>query len=82
MGRSAVSEWCSAALELCSLRLGHGGRELARLAQKTLMEIEARRFCEAAAQRTSDAGIRQLLDDLAQEEPPRKSQMPRPHPVP
>ena len=32
------------------------------------MEIEARRFYEAAAQRTSDAGIRQLLDDLAQEE--------------
>ena len=32
------------------------------------MEIEARRFYEAAAQKTSDAGIRQLLDDLAQEE--------------
>jgi rubrerythrin len=32
------------------------------------MEIEARRFYEAAAQRTEDAGIRQLLDDLAQEE--------------
>src|ERR1700760_4261832 len=33
-----------------------------------LMEIEARRFYEAAAQQTSDAGTRQLLDDLAQEE--------------
>src|SRR5438477_11825249 len=32
------------------------------------MEIESRRFYEAAAQRTNDAGIRQLLDDLAQEE--------------
>jgi erythrin-vacuolar iron transport family protein len=32
------------------------------------MEIESRRFYEAAAQRTTDAGIRQLLDDLAQEE--------------
>src|SRR5258708_3221524 len=36
--------------------------------EAALMEIEARRFYEAAAQRTSDAGIRQLLDDLAQEE--------------
>jgi rubrerythrin len=36
--------------------------------EATLMEIEARRFYEAAAQRTSDAGIRQLLNDLAQEE--------------
>src|SRR3989454_10132665 len=32
------------------------------------MEIESRRFYEAAAQRTNDAGIRQLLDDLAEEE--------------
>jgi rubrerythrin len=32
------------------------------------MEIEAQRFYEAAATRTSDAGIRQLLGDLAQEE--------------
>jgi len=37
-------------------------------AEAALMEIEARRFYEAAAQRTNDAGIRQLLDDLAQEE--------------
>src|SRR2546425_566108 len=33
-----------------------------------LMEIESRRFYEAAAQRTKDASTRQLLDDLAQEE--------------
>ena len=32
------------------------------------MEIESRRFYEAAAQQTTDAGIRQLLGDLAQEE--------------
>src|SRR6266705_603679 len=37
-------------------------------AEAAVMEIESRRFYEAAAQRTSDAGIRQLLDDLAQEE--------------
>ncbi len=37
-------------------------------AEAALMEIDARRFYEAAAQRTDDAGIRQLLDDLAQEE--------------
>jgi rubrerythrin len=36
--------------------------------EAALMEIEARRFYEAAAQRATDAGIRQLLDDLAQEE--------------
>jgi rubrerythrin len=36
--------------------------------EAALMEIESRRFYEAAAQRTEDAGIRQLLDDLAQEE--------------
>lgn len=33
-----------------------------------LMELEARRFYEAAAARTTDAAIRQLLGDLAQEE--------------
>jgi len=32
------------------------------------MELETRRFYEVAAQRTADAGIRQLLGDLAQEE--------------
>ena len=32
-------------------------------AEAALMEIESRRFYEAAAQRTSDAGIRQLVDD-------------------
>ena len=32
------------------------------------MEAETRRFYERVAARTSDAGIRQLLDDLAQEE--------------
>ena len=32
------------------------------------MEAETRRFYERAASRTSDAGIRQLLNDLAQEE--------------
>jgi rubrerythrin len=36
--------------------------------QAALMEIEARQFYEAAARRTSDASIRQLLNDLAQEE--------------
>jgi len=36
--------------------------------EAALMEIQSRRFYQAAAQRTSDAGIRQLLDDLAQEE--------------
>jgi len=36
--------------------------------EAALMEIESRRFYEAAAQRTSDAGIRQVLDDLAHEE--------------
>src|SRR4051812_24005717 len=36
--------------------------------QTALMEMEARRFYESAAQRTTDAGIRQLLGDLAQEE--------------
>jgi rubrerythrin len=36
--------------------------------EAAIMEIEARRFYEAAAQRTTDARIRQLLNDLAQEE--------------
>jgi len=36
--------------------------------EAALMEIESRRFYEAAAQRTTDAGVRQLLGDLAQEE--------------
>lgn len=33
-----------------------------------LLELETRRFYEAAARRTTDAGIRQLLGDLAEEE--------------
>ena len=33
-----------------------------------LMELSARRFYEAAAQQATDAGVRQLLGDLAQEE--------------
>src|SRR5476649_715838 len=45
-----------------TLRPEHAREEAA------LMEIEARRFYEAAAQKTTDAGIRQLLGDLAQEE--------------
>jgi len=38
--------------------------------QKTAetMEVETRRFYEAAAKRTTDTGIRQLLGDLAEEE--------------
>lgn len=36
--------------------------------QAELMEIETKRFYEASAKRTSDAGIRQLLGDLAEEE--------------
>jgi rubrerythrin len=43
------------------------GPERAR-AEAALMEIEARRFYEAAAQRSKDAGVRQLLGDLASEE--------------
>src|SRR5215472_11744874 len=35
--------------------------------QAAAMEVETRRFYERAAARTSDAGIRQLLNDLAQE---------------
>ncbi|HWD91713.1 MAG TPA: ferritin family protein [Verrucomicrobiae bacterium] len=36
--------------------------------EAAVMEIESRRFYEAAAQRATDAKARQLLDDLAQEE--------------
>ncbi len=36
--------------------------------QAAAMEIESRRFYERAAARTQDAAVRQLLDDLAQEE--------------
>ena len=36
--------------------------------QASAMEAETRRFYERAAARAADAGIRQLLDDLAQEE--------------
>jgi rubrerythrin len=36
--------------------------------EAALMEIEARRFYEAAAQQAGDAAVRQLLGDLAQEE--------------
>jgi rubrerythrin len=38
--------------------------------QKTaeLMEVETKRFYEAAARRATDAGVRQLLGDLAEEE--------------
>ncbi len=36
--------------------------------QASTMEVESRQFYLHAAARTSDAGIRQLLDDLAQEE--------------
>ena len=36
--------------------------------QASAIEVETRRFYERAATRTRDAGIRQLLDDLAQEE--------------
>jgi len=36
--------------------------------QASAMEVETRRFYERAAARTADASIRQLLDDLAQEE--------------
>jgi erythrin-vacuolar iron transport family protein len=36
--------------------------------QAAAMELEVRRFYERAASRAQDAGIRQLLDDLAQEE--------------
>src|SRR6202140_1448664 len=36
--------------------------------QASAMEVEARRFYEKAAARAQDARVRQLLDDLAQEE--------------
>lgn len=36
--------------------------------QASTMEVESRQFYEKAAARTQDANIRQLLDDLAQEE--------------
>lgn len=36
--------------------------------QASAIEVETRRFYERAAARAEDAGIRQLLDDLAQEE--------------
>jgi rubrerythrin len=36
--------------------------------EAALMEIESRRFYEAAAAHTTDAAMRELLDDLAQEE--------------
>ncbi len=36
--------------------------------QTQLIELETRRFYEVAARRTTDAGIRQLLGDLAEEE--------------
>ena len=36
--------------------------------QASAIEVETRRFYEKASRITSDAGIRQLLDDLAQEE--------------
>jgi rubrerythrin len=36
--------------------------------QAALMEIQSRRFYEAAARRTTEASVRQLLNDLAQEE--------------
>jgi rubrerythrin len=36
--------------------------------QAGAMEVETRRFYEKAAARSRDAGVRQLLDDLAQEE--------------
>jgi rubrerythrin len=45
-----------------TLRPEHAREEAA------LMEIESRRFYEAASHRTSDAGIRQLLGDLAEAE--------------
>ncbi|HVX26903.1 MAG TPA: ferritin family protein [Parafilimonas sp.] len=36
--------------------------------EAALMEVEARHFYEAAARKSQDAGVRQLLGDLAQEE--------------
>src|SRR5437868_5932516 len=36
--------------------------------QASALEVESRRFYEKAAKRAQDPGVRQLLDDLAQEE--------------
>jgi len=36
--------------------------------QAEMMEVETRRFYETAARKTTDAGVRQLLGDLAEEE--------------
>src|SRR5438874_4068157 len=36
--------------------------------QAEMMEVETRRFYEAAIRKTTDAGVRQLLGDLAEEE--------------
>lgn len=36
--------------------------------EAALMELQSRRFYEAAARRTTDGAVRELLDDLAQEE--------------
>ncbi len=41
--------------------------------QAAAMELEVRRFYEKAATRSQDAGLRQLLDDLAQEEREHKA---------
>jgi rubrerythrin len=41
--------------------------------QAAAMELEVRRFYEKAASRSQDAGLRQLLDDLAQEERSHKA---------
>jgi erythrin-vacuolar iron transport family protein len=41
--------------------------------EAAVMEIQARRFYEAAARRTTDAAMRQLLNDLAQEEQKHES---------
>src|SRR5436190_16059640 len=53
--------------------------------EAALMEIESRLFYEAAAQRSSDAGIRLLLDDVAKSSGtkrlPTKSPTRKPHPV-
>lgn len=47
--------------------------ELARQ-EAALMEIQSRHFYEAAARRSTDAAVRQLLDDLAQEEERHQSE--------
>jgi erythrin-vacuolar iron transport family protein len=49
--------WLSKPLQLDKIR-----------GQASVMEMEVRHFYERAALRTQDAGIRQLFDDLAQEE--------------